>query len=487
MPVARRDDGRVCGIETRQQRLQVGSGDEGHVGQHDERRRGGPTRRFGNAERERARQSGGFVGIDDDLETERREMAREQAIGRRTDGDPASRCQIGDPRGGVEDHRHPRQRCEQLVRITETPRTARRQQERANIPRLDHCRRSFAFRCHGPPVTMIAATPIDILGFALARVDEGVGAVIVTLTGIEGSSPRAIGAQMAVGADGRHLGSFSGGCIEAAVVAEAIAALADGRPRLVRFGAGSPYLDIRLPCGGGIDLLFNPVAERGAIAALLARHARRQPAALRFSLAGVEQVADNAPPATGWQGDDFHVAYAPALHIVALGQGEELTAFARLAAAYGAGITAMSPDAASLAALAADGFDAAFLHTRTRLPPLASDRWTAILFLFHDRDWEEYLLPHALGAPAFYVGAIGSRRTQQRRLAALERAGVPAAHRERLRTTVGLIPATRDPATLALSALAQIAEEYRLVEQGMWPGLGDLFASADQAIRPAGL
>lgn len=333
---------------------------------------------------------------------------------------------------------------------------------------------------------MIAATPTDILGFALARIDEGVGAVIVTLTGIEGSSPRAIGAQMAVAADGRHLGSFSGGCIEAAVIAEAIAALADSRPRLVRFGAGSPYLDIRLPCGGGIDLLFNPVAERGAIEALLARHTRRQAAGLRFSLAGIETVGD-APPATGWRGDDFHVAYAPALHIVALGQGEELTAFARLAAAYGAGITAMSPDATSLAALAADGFDTALLHTRTRLPSLASDRWAAILFLFHDRDWEEYLLPHALAAPAFYVGAIGSQRTQQRRLAALEEAGVPAAHRERLRTTVGLIPATRDPATLALSALAQIAEEYRLVEQGMWPGLGGFFATVDQGARPAGL
>lgn len=335
---------------------------------------------------------------------------------------------------------------------------------------------------------MIAATPTDILAFALARVDEGLGTVIVTLTGIEGSSPRALGAQMAVSADGRHIGSFSGGCVEAAVVAEAIAAMAEGRPRLVRFGAGSPYLDIRLPCGGGIDLLFNPVADRGAVAALVSLHARRQSASLRFSLDGAGLANDDMPRRTGWQGADFHVAYSPALHVIAIGQGEELTAFTRLAAAYGAGAAAISPDTASLAALAAEGFDTVPLYTRTRLPPLGSDPWTAILFLFHDRDWEEHLLPHALGSPGFYIGAIGSARTQRRRLAALEQAGVPAALRERLRTNVGLIPATRDPATLALSALAQIAEEYRLTQQTIWPGPGGRFEAAEKAVGPeAGL
>ncbi|HEY0596655.1 XdhC family protein [Sphingopyxis sp.] len=316
---------------------------------------------------------------------------------------------------------------------------------------------------------MIATAPTDILRFALARIDEGVGTAIVTLAGIEGSSPRAIGAQMAVSADGRHLGSFSGGCIETAVIAEAIDTLAGGRARLVRFGAGSPYIDIRLPCGGGIDLLFNPLAGRDAIAGLLSRHARRELAALHFSMGGVRSGLPTGQAATGWQGDDFTVGYKPTLRLIALGQGEELTAVVRLAAAYGAGITAMSPDLHTLASLAAEGFDTAELGVRTRLPALDSDPWTAILFLFHDRDWEEYLLPHALNAPAFYVGAIGSQRTQRLRLGSLEAAGVSAHLRDRLRTAVGLIPATRDPATLALSALAQIVEDYQLIEHGRWP------------------
>ena len=311
---------------------------------------------------------------------------------------------------------------------------------------------------------MIATTPADILRFALARIDEGVATILVTLTGIDGSAPRAIGAQMAVASDGRYAGSFSGGCIEAAVVAEAIATLADGRARLVRFGAGSPYLDIRMPCGGGVDLLFNPHPAPGAIADALSRHDRRAMAALRLSSDGVASDAADGY-GTGWRDGAFRLDLVPPLRILAMGQGEELTALARLGRAYGAEVAVLSPDPRSLAELAADDFDVTRLETRTGLPPTATDRWTAILSVFHDRDWEEVLLPQALGLDSFYVGAIGSRRTQEVRLQGLREAGVDERLCQKLRTSVGLIPATRDPATLALSALAQIVQDYAAIGQ----------------------
>jgi xanthine dehydrogenase accessory factor len=456
---------------------------EGHVGENDERRRFRSARYRGDAAPERTRQSCRRIGIDDDLETQRNQPLREDAVGIGANRNPASRRQLGNARRRVESQRHARDGGEQLVVASKAPRTPRREQDHADVPGLDHRRLSSCRPTH-PIRTMIATTPADILRFALARIDEGVGTVLVTLAGIEGSSPRAIGAQMAVSADGRHLGSFSGGCIEAAVVAEAIDTLAQRRARLVRFGAGSPYLDIRLPCGGGIDLLFHPLAGRDAIAGLLARHARRELATLRLSMDGVALGRADDQVATGWQGDVFCVAYAPSLRLIALGQGEELIAMARLAVAYGADITALSPESHTLASLAAEGFAAAELRVRTQLPVLDSDPWTAILFLFHDRDWEEYLLPHALNAPAFYVGAIGSQRTQRLRLGTLEGAGVPAHLRDRLRTAVGLIPATRDPATLALSALAQIVEDYQLIEHGRWPQPAAHFETAENRRGP---
>lgn len=311
---------------------------------------------------------------------------------------------------------------------------------------------------------MIATTSADILRFVLDRSRENVRTILVTLTAIEGSSPRAIGAQMAVAEDGRYAGSFSGGCIEVAVVAEAIGTLSDGRARLVRFGAGSPYLDIRLPCGGGIDLLFSPSPDPQAIAEVLSRHDRRAVAMLRLADDGVfSDSSTGQDDLPGWHDGSFRLRYPPMLRIVAMGQGEELTALVRLAASFGADVSVLSPDERALADLAAEGFDTVRLTARTTLPPVSSDPWTAIISVFHDRDWEEELLPRALRLPCFYIGAIGSRRTQDIRLDALREAGVPEDFRRKLRTSVGLIPATRDPATLALSALSQIVQEYHRI------------------------
>lgn len=336
---------------------------------------------------------------------------------------------------------------------------------------------------------MIATTPADILRFALDRSREGAGTILVTLTAIEGSSPRAIGAQMAVAEDGRYMGSFSGGCIEAAVVAEAIGTLADGRAKLVRFGAGSPYLDIRLPCGGGIDLLFNPNPDPDAIAEVLSQHGRREAAVLRLVDDGVFLDAVSEGDGAAWRDDGFRLCYAPPLRVVAFGQGEELTALARLAKSFGADVSVLSPDERALTHLTAEGFDTVRLTARTSLPPVRTDPWTAILSVFHDRDWEEELLPHALRLPSFYIGAIGSRRTQDIRLDTLRAAGVPEDLRRKLRTSVGLIPATRDPATLALSALSQIVQEYhRVGGRAVGPGnAADDYATSgdlvDQAVR----
>lgn len=121
--------------------------------------------------------------------------------------------------------------------------------------------------------------------------------------------------------------------------------------------------------------------------------------------------------------------------------------------------------------LEAEGIAASLLHTRNTLPLKQVDPWSAIVFLFHGRDWEEGLLPQTLAFPAFYHGAIGSRRTHAARLEALRAAGVPDDQIATLRGHIGLIPATRDPATLALSVLSEIVAEYNaLARWTYWTG-----------------
>ena len=114
-----------------------------------------------------------------------------------------------------------------------------------------------------------------IFRFLIEQIAAGQRCVLVTVLAVEGSAMRNPGAHMAVCEDGSFVGSLSGGCIENAVVAEACEALKAGAARIVRFGAGSPYVDIRLPCGGGLDIHFQPLADgqlaQDCLAAIMAR------------------------------------------------------------------------------------------------------------------------------------------------------------------------------------------------------------------------
>ena len=94
------------------------------------------------------------------------------------------------------------------------------------------------------------------------------------------------------------------------------------------------------------------------------------------------------------------------------------------------------------------------------------------MFLFHDRDWEEFMLSQALDRAAFYHGAVGSRRTQAARIAHLASRGATAAQIDRLRATVGLIPATRNPSALALSILADVVQDYEALAQTVVTPIG---------------
>ena len=308
-------------------------------------------------------------------------------------------------------------------------------------------------------MTGLATSPIDILNFLIGCEEKARSGILVTLVGIEGSAPRAIGSQMAVADDGDYVGSLSGGCIEAAVAAEAIDALHSGAPRMVRYGAGSPYLDIRLPCGGGIDLLFTPRPDISVLRKAVALLEARRPANLTL---GDDISAREPVGPSGWENERFAVTYTPPLRILAFGQGEELTATAKLAHGFGARIEAYTPYRRDVRMLARQGIAATLLEFRGAVPRLRSDPWTAILFLFHDRDWEEALLPWALGLPNFYIGALGSRASHAARTAMLEAAALPPEKIGTIRSPLGLIPSTRDPATLSISILAEIAETYMI-------------------------
>jgi len=169
---------------------------------------------------------------------------------------------------------------------------------------------------------------------------------LVTLTDVTGSAARASGEHMAVAESGRSLGSFSGGCVEAAVIAEAQEVLAEGRARHVRYGDGSRYIDIRLPCGGGIDLLFTPAPDRRQIDRAIAVLQGREPVTLHLSLDGTIVAARSREgDRTLWHDTIFSVRHDPVLRLVIMGHGAEPAALLDIACAYGADATLLSPQA----------------------------------------------------------------------------------------------------------------------------------------------
>lgn len=253
---------------------------------------------------------------------------------------------------------------------------------------------------------------------------SGVG--LCTIVGIDGSFSRRIGAQMAVLPDGATVGSLSDGCLEAQLASDLRELDA---PRVVRYGRGSAKIDFRLPCGGGLDILLDPAPDRTACRRAAAALADRVPAGL--ALPAGSPLAERH--------------YLPALEIAVFGEGPEVAAFDRIASASG---------------IAVDRFDRDRLTLGQPAGCARFDRWTAVLLLFHDHEWEAALLEQALASDAFYIGAQGGENARIARTLTLAARGAPEEAIARIHSPVGLIPACKTPQTLALSALAGIVADY---------------------------
>lgn len=304
------------------------------------------------------------------------------------------------------------------------------------------------------------ATQLPVLQFLHSAANRAERCALVVLTGIEGAAARGLGTLMAVSEGGQWSGSLSGGCVETALVGEAQRVMASGIAEQIRIGAGSPLIDIRLPCGSGMDLLFLPDPDAAAIACTTALLATRKPVAMTMHPDGkLNTRAATSDDSTGWSDEHFILRIDPALRLVIAGHGEETRVLARLAFDWGAEVFVLSPDE-GIVAMAAEFAKTALLKSPGRHDALALDHWSALVMLFHDHDWETQLLVQALEQQVLFIGAMGSRTTHAGRLEALAVAGVNAEAAARVCGPIGLIPAARDPHTLALSVLAEVVAAY---------------------------
>jgi xanthine dehydrogenase accessory factor len=286
------------------------------------------------------------------------------------------------------------------------------------------------------------------------------------------SAPRPIGSKLAVTEGGELAGSVSGGCVESEVYEAAQEVLRGGEPRLLTYGISDDLAwSVGLPCGGEIDVwLDEPDPELLARLEEVVREDRRAVVLTDLEDGSQRLVADGEDPhADGLirAGHSrvveldgrrvFADVFGPPPRLFVYGAID--TADALCAAARGIGWHTIAADARARFA------------TRERLPnadevivawpeealaQIGPDHATAIVVLSHDDKFDLPLLTAALATDAFYVGAIGSRKNQERRRERLLEAGVDEDALDRVRGPAGLDLGAQSPAETAVSILAEI-------------------------------
>lgn len=291
--------------------------------------------------------------------------------------------------------------------------------------------------------------PLD----ALAATGEP--SVLAIITATQGPSYRSIGSVMAFLPGDRHIGSLSSGCIEADLAIHACAVLEDGQPRTVLYGQGSPYIDIQLPCGGGLEILLVPRPNRPVLKHLIDTLANRRPGYLCVHReTGVIESVDEIELSAATH--CLVVRYEPELQFFIFGKGPEANTFAELSHAIGYQSLLLLPDSDTLNKTGTSLCPTQKLVESCIPENIQLDAWSAVILFFHDHDWEPPIIAEALNSDAFYIGAQGSYRARDARLAELVAMGIDAPILGRVRGPIGLVPSARDPRTLAVSVMAEV-------------------------------
>jgi xanthine dehydrogenase accessory factor len=310
---------------------------------------------------------------------------------------------------------------------------------------------------------------------ALAWHREGRGAALATVVETWGSAPRRVGSQLVISGAGDMAGSVSGGCVEGAVVAEALDAIEEGKPVMLEYGVSDgDAFAVGLACGGTIRVLVEPVGTvlpEAVLAELVDARAAREPVAYVTNgesagylvREGFEERFRMDRSGFEADGKTFVAIHNPPLRLIIVGAvhiAQALVPMARIAGydpmlidpRDSFGSEARFPGETILHDWPDEGVQAYGLDTRT-----------ALVLLTHDPKLDDPALEQALASECFYIGALGSTRTHAKRVARLTDAGFSPEQIARIHGPVGLDIGAAGPSEIAVSILAQM---IRVLRQG---------------------
>ena len=271
----------------------------------------------------------------------------------------------------------------------------------------------------------------------LASATSWAGAPMALATVIETwrSAPCPVGTHMLVNADGRFVGSVSGGCVEGDVLHVAAGVIAGAPAVLRRYGvADGTAWEVGLPCGGDIQVLIQPVSDAGFAPELFDRiiDARGKGQTLYVGT-DLENGLSRVAGAAG-----FVNAYPPPRRLLIIGAVEIAASLAAIAGSQGFAVTLCDPRARFLTA---ERFPGVALDDRwpdEAVTAFAPDSRSAVVTLSHDPKIDDPALIAALASPAAYIASLGSKASHAARLSRLSAAGVSADSLARIEGPAGV-------------------------------------------------
>jgi len=308
---------------------------------------------------------------------------------------------------------------------------------------------------------------------ALAWHRAGKGAALATVVETWGSAPRRVGSQLAISGEGEIAGSVSGGCVEGAVVAEALDAIEAGKPVMLEYGVSDDdAFAVGLACGGTIRVLVEPVGSvlpENLLADLVLAREGRLPVAYvtgmqtdrRLEREGHEARFRMDRSGFDEDGETFIAVHNPPLRLIVVGAVHIAQALVPMARIAGYDPLLVDPRESFASETRFPGETVLHDWPDEGLRALGLDARTALVLLTHDPKLDDPALIEALRSDVFYIGALGSTRTHASRVARLEAAGITQDEIARIHAPIGLDIGAAGPAEIAVSILAEMTRVLR--------------------------
>jgi xanthine dehydrogenase accessory factor len=303
---------------------------------------------------------------------------------------------------------------------------------------------------------------------------DGRGAALATVVETWGSAPRRVGSQLVISGRGEIEGSVSGGCVEGAVVTEALEALEEGKSRLLEYGVSDgDAFAVGLACGGTIRVLVEPVGAElteSLLSDLTAARAARRPIAYVANLAtGTCHLTRSDYPdrfrmdRSGFEddGQTFVAIHNPPLRMIIVGAVHIAQALVPMARITGYDPVIIDPRDAFGSQSRFPGETILNDWPDDAIASLGLDARTALVLLTHDPKLDDPAITAAIASDVFYIGALGSKRTHAARVDRLTAQGITPDRIARIHGPVGLDIGAAGPAEIALSILAECTQVLR--------------------------